>query len=153
MTKNNVANRSGQTERLDTEEVAPAERIPVRLHELLPGARLLPFGRWLDPGLGEDIGDRGPTDLDTEPGAQCVPDFRVAPAEVFGGEFDNQLADIIGLGWTASLGVGAVVLSGGELAEPSENGVWLHEVATLPTFFWREQLAGRGQTATLVRRE
>jgi hypothetical protein len=43
----------------------------------------------------------------------------------------SQWIVILGLGRTAASGLGAVVLPGGELAEPSKNGSRLHEVAAL----------------------
>jgi hypothetical protein len=39
---------------------------PKTLHELLPGARPLPFERRSNPGFGEDVGDSGSGDLDAE---------------------------------------------------------------------------------------
>ncbi len=104
-----------------------------------------------EPECGRRFGCHGsaPTEQGTGNDAGH-PDFRVTPAKVFRGELDDQLADILGLGRATSPGRGAVVLPGGKLPEPSENGGWLHEVATLPTFVWREQLAGRGQLPTLV---
>ncbi len=81
-----------------------------------------------DPGGRQHrqvIGDGGPADFDAKPRAQSVPDFRLSPAAILGGEPDDQLADIVGLGRATSPGVGTVVLPGGELAEPSENrGRW-----------------------------
>jgi hypothetical protein len=42
----------------------------------------------------------GAPDLDAESSAQGVPDFRVAPAMVLGGEPDDPLADVVGLAQT-----------------------------------------------------
>ena len=115
-----VTNRSGEAQRLDGEDVAPAKRIPMRLHELPPRASLLPFWRRFDSRPGQDVRDRRTTAINAESSAQGVPDFRVAPAKLFRGQLDDQLADMLRLGRTASSGLGAVVLPGGELTEPSK---------------------------------
>jgi hypothetical protein len=52
-------------------------------------------GRRCLDALDQDVRDRGSADFDADSSAQGVPDFRVAPARVFGGELDDELADIL----------------------------------------------------------
>jgi hypothetical protein len=59
-----VANRSSESQSLDRKEVAPMERVPVRLDEPLPGSLLLPLRRWRDAGRSQDLRHRGTPDLD-----------------------------------------------------------------------------------------
>jgi hypothetical protein len=68
-----------------------------------------------------------------------------APAKLIRGELDDQLADVVGLGWTSSPGLRAVVLPRGELAEPGQDGGRFDELAALPALLWRQQLARCGQ--------
>ena len=73
-------------------------------------------------------------------------------ALVFDG-FDDQLADILGFGWTAAPGLRAVVLLRGQLAEPGENRLRLHEPAALAPLVRGELLACGGKATALVCRE
>jgi hypothetical protein len=122
----------------------------MRLHELLPGARPFTLRRWLDAGFGQDVLDRGAADFDAESCAQGVSDFRIAPGWIFHRKLDDELADVLGLGWTAASGGGAVEFPRGELAKPGENRLGPDQPAAFPTLVRGERLAGGSETAALV---
>jgi hypothetical protein len=88
--EDHVADGSKHTQRLDGEEIASVQRLPVAPEELLPSPLPVAFRCWFDASLGEDVGDRSPADLDLEP-TQSVADLGVSPAGVLFGDTENKL--------------------------------------------------------------
>jgi hypothetical protein len=62
----------------------------------------------------------------------------------------HENANIVGFWRAAALGIGSVILPGGQLAEPVEKGAWFDDQAALATFVRGEQFSCGSKATALV---
>ena len=148
------ADGAEHAQRLDAEEVASVQRLPVARDELLPSPRSTSLRRRFDARIGQNVRDRRTADLDLQP-TQGVPDLRVAPTDVLGRQLEHELAEVARLARPAGLpaSVRAIVLLGRELPKPRENGGRAHDLTAGRAFRGRQRLPLECRPASLLRRE
>ena len=83
--EDHVPHGSKHAQCLNTEEVPRIQRLPVRVHQLLPGALLLSLRGGDDACFVENTGDGGAADVDTESNADSISDLRLSPGEILVG--------------------------------------------------------------------
>jgi hypothetical protein len=108
--------------------------------------------------LAQDLADRlrqnarggRSADLDLQ-SAEGVADFGVAPAEVFAGETEDEVADLVGLAGTTGLSALARAVATGlrALAEPGEDGRRPNDLAARLALVRGESLPFDGEPAAL----
>jgi hypothetical protein len=148
--EHHVPNRAEWPQGFHAEEIAGVERVPMALHELLPGPLPLALRCRLDPFFQQDVGHRRSSDLDLQSGPKGVAYFRISPAQIRQGHSDHQLADVLLLPWSTDLLLRAVVFLRRHLAKPPQERPRLHDLAALFPLFRAQSFAGDGEATTLV---
>jgi len=151
--EDHVADCSRDPQGFHAENVTRIERVPVALHEPLPRALHFAPRCRLDPFLQQDVGHRGPADLDLQPGAKGVADFRVAPAEIGQSHVDHKFPNVFLLPRSTHLAFRAVVIPRRHLPKPPQDRSRLHDLATLPPLVRAQGPAHHGQATALIRGE
>jgi hypothetical protein len=126
----------------------------VAFKEPFPGSSSPTLWGRLNASFRQNARDRAAADVDLET-AQCIPDLRVAPAEVFIGQPDHQFSDVVVLPWSTGFSAlpGPVVLPGRQLSKPRQNGAGPNDLAATLPFLGCGDLALQRQPPPLLRRE
>ena len=149
--EHHVANRSEDPENLDAKEIAGIQRLPVHLHEPLPGSLLLALWGRLNSGIGQDVRDGGPSNFDLQSCSERIADLRVSPAQIGLGHLDNQLANVPILARSAALAAcGAIVLSRAQAPKPGQDGCGRDQLAVLPALLRAQLFACKRQSTPLT---
>src|ERR1019366_7662509 len=148
--EHHVPDRPEHPQRLDAEEIARVERLPVAFEKAAPAPLAVAFRRRFDAGFRQYGRHRRAADLDLQL-TQRVANPRVAPPRIVARKLEDKLADVGYLAWPAHLGgLGAVVLLCGQLAKPGEDRLRAHDLAAAPAFLGRQLLALQRQAASVL---